>query len=346
MNRPLKKKASTVRDVCDAIKQYHNFLLSAHIRPEGDSIGSLLAIKYLLLHLGKKVWVVSQDAFPNRLDVMPQDGWYTLKDLLALREKPNFDACVVVDCPNPGRIGKVQELIRPETAVINIDHHVSNIRFGHYNLVNDRASACGEIIYDLFKELNVPIIKEAALPLYVSISTDTGSFKYSNTTSKTHRVAAELIQTGIDLEYINENLYERFSRRRVSLLTRLLKNIKVAMGGKVIWAIIKTSMRRQTKTTFADTEGFIDFLRSVSGVHIAFILIENGKNKYQVSFRAKGHNDVNQIAEAFGGGGHRKASGCSIEGRSDKVVAQILSVIRQYFKNPTFSTPLREEKPL
>jgi len=334
---PEQKKLSTVREICDAIKEHQNFLLSAHIRPEGDSIGSLLGIQFLLHKLGKEAWIVSQDSFPSRLDVMSQDGWHTVAEVLNLKEKPKFDACIVVDCPNPARIGRVQELIAPETVIINIDHHVSNIRFGHFNLVDDRAAACGEIICDLFKELNIPLTKEAALPLYVSISTDTGSFRYSNTTSKTHRVAAELIQTGINLEEINENLYERFSRRRVSLLADLLKNIKVEMGGKVVWAVVKKNMIRRTKTSFADTEGFIDFLRSIAGVRIAFILIENGKNKYQVSFRAKGMNDVNQIAQAFGGGGHRKASGCSIQGTAEKAVDQILTEVRKYFRKPTFS---------
>jgi phosphoesterase RecJ-like protein len=287
--------------------------------------------------LGKNAWIICQDAFPERLDVLPWDGWATVRQFKKLKSVPRFDACIVVDCPNPSRIGTVQGLIDSDTTIINIDHHVSNTRFGHYNLVNDRAAACGEIIYELFKECQVPITQEAALPLYVSISTDTGSFRYSNTTSKTHLITAGLIETGIDVEAINENLYDRSSRNRVSLLAHLLSHIKVEMGGKVVWAVVSNQIIKKTKTAFEDTEGFVDFLRAVAGVHIAFILIENGKNQYQVSFRAKGKNDVNQIAECLGGGGHRKAAGCSIQGPAATAAARILSVIKKYLRSPTFS---------
>ncbi len=331
------RKLSTMDEVCEAIKKHRNFLLSAHIRPEGDSVGSLLAMKSLLTKLGKKARIVCQDNFPERLDIMPKDGWCTVAQIRRFKPKPVFDACIVVDCPNPGRIGTVRELIGPKTTIINIDHHVSNAHFGHYNLVQDRAAACGEIIYDLFKKLNVPITKEDALPIYVSISTDTGSFKYSNTTSKTHLVASELIQTGINLEEINENLYDRSSHKRLVLLADLLDKLKVEMNGKVVWAVVKLDMLKKTKATFEDTEGFIDFLRSMAGVCIAFILIENSNNKFQVSFRAKGPHDVNRIAEKFGGGGHRKAAGCTITGSADQASRRILSVIRGYLKKPTFS---------
>jgi phosphoesterase RecJ-like protein len=326
-----------MKEVCRAIRRGRNFLLCAHVRPEGDSIGSLLAIQYLLRHLSKRPLIVSQDAFPVRLDVLPKDGWTTLRDLEAMKRKPRFDTCVVVDCPNPKRLGRVHKLIRPGMTVINIDHHVSNARFGDYNLVNDRASACGEIAYELFKTMRVPIGPEAALAMYVSISTDTGSFRFGNTTTHTHRIVAELLKTGIDHEHINENLYDRSSHRRVSLLAHILKNLKIELGGKVVWAVIRKELLRRTRTTVVDTEGFIDFLRSVAGVHIAFILIENGKNRFHVSFRAKGRNDVNQIAEAFGGGGHRKSAGCRIEGPPEQAAQRILGVVRNYLKKPTFS---------
>jgi len=334
-------KLSTLSEVARAIKAHKTFLLAAHVRPEGDSIGSLLALKCLLEKLGKKPWIVSPDPFPKRLDVMPKNGWRTLEYLEGLSNPPRFDACIVVDCPNLHRMGKIKEWIGPETKIINIDHHVSNIKFGDYNLVNDRAAACGEIIYDLFKKFRVPITKEAALPIYVSISTDTGSFRYSNTSAKTHRIAADLIQAGLNSERVNEKLYERSSCYRVSLLADILKKIKMALGGRVAWTVITAGMMKKSNTVFEDTEGFVDYLRSVDAAEVAFIMIETGKNKYQVSFRAKGINDVNRIAEALGGGGHRKSAGCTIEGSLAKASQQILSVIRTYLKKPTFSKPVR-----
>lgn len=334
-------KLSSVAEVAKALKTHQTFLLAAHVRPEGDSIGSLIAVQYLLRKLGKESWIVSPDPFPKRLDLMPQNGWRTLEELKRIAHVPRFDACVVVDCPNLHRMGRLKRWIGPETVLINIDHHVSNIKFGHYNLVNDRAAACGEIIYDLYKALRVPITKEAALPIYVSISTDTGSFRYSNTTAKTHRIAAELIQAGLDSESVNEQLYERSSCRRVSLLADILRKIKLALGGRVAWTVITADMMKKCNTVFEDTEGFVDYLRSVDSADIAFIMIETGKTKYQVSFRAKGRNDVNRIAEALGGGGHRKSAGCTLEGTLSHTSRKILSVIGTYLKKPTFSKPVR-----
>ena len=334
-------KLSTVSQVAKALRKHKNFLLAAHIRPEGDSIGSLLALKYLLEKLGKEPWIVSPDPFPKRLDIMPQKGWHTLEDMKQLAKQPRFDACIVVDCPNMHRMGKLNEWIGPETEIINIDHHVSNIKFGDYNLVNDRASACGEIIYDLYKELRVSITKEAALPIYVSISTDTGSFRYSHTSAKTHRIIAELIQSGLDSESINERLYERSSCHRVSLLSEILRKINVEFDGRVVWAVITGKMMDKSGTVFEDTEGFVDYLRAVDGAEVSFMMIETGRNKYQVSFRAKGRNDVNRIAECLDGGGHRKSAGCTIEGSLAESSKQILSVIRKYLRKPTFSRPVR-----
>lgn len=336
-----KNKLSTVRGVAKAIRRYNTFLLAAHVRPEGDSIGSLLALKHLLEKLGKKPWIVSPDPFPKRLDVMPQKGWLTIEEMSELPKQPKFDACIVVDCPNLHRMGKLEAWVGPETKIINIDHHVSNIKFGDYNLVNDRAAACGEIIYDLYKELRVPITQEAALPIYISISTDTGSFRYSNTTAKTHRIAAELIQAGVHSETVNEKLYERSSCHRVSLLSEILSKIRIELNGRVAWTVITSDMMNDSNTVFEDTEGFVDYLRSVDGAIISFIMIQTGKNKYQVSFRAKGLNDVNRIAEALGGGGHRKSAGCTIDGTLSEAAKKILSVIRAYLKKPTFSKPVR-----
>ncbi|HNV87249.1 MAG TPA: bifunctional oligoribonuclease/PAP phosphatase NrnA, partial [Candidatus Omnitrophota bacterium] len=291
-----KRTHATVEEVCSVIKRHRNFLLSAHVRPEGDSVGSMLAILSLLTKLGKRAWIVSEDAFPSRLDVMPRKAWMTLRQFRALPRKPKFDACIFVDCPRLDRIGEVRKLVAPGMTLINIDHHVTNGRFGDFNLVNDRAASCGEIVYDLFKKCGIPITQKEALPLYVSLTTDTGSFRFSNTSAKTHRVVADLIETGIDLETINDEVYARFSLERTRLLSDLLRDIKIGLNGKVVWAVIRREMFRKRKASFEDAEGFIDSLRFIRGVRIAFLAIEAERNEWQVSFRAKGPYDVSRIA--------------------------------------------------
>lgn len=324
------KRVATVADVAKAIRSHHSFLLCAHVKPEGDSVGSLLALRSLLRKLGKRSWIVNENAFPKRLDVMFQDGWYTVQKFKQIRDMPKFDACIIVDCPHLERIGDAARFIHPGMAVVNIDHHVTNGRFGDLDLVDERAASCGEIVYDLFKHMKVPLTKKEAVPLYVSLTTDTGSFRFSNTSSKTHRVVAELIEKGIDLEKVNDAIYARFSHGRTKLLADLLRDIKVELGGRLVWSVMPLSMFRKRKATFEDAEGFIDSLRFIKDVCIAFLVIESERNVWQVSFRAKGPYDVSRIAEVFGGGGHRKAAGCTFYGSCADAVEKVRKEARSY----------------
>jgi phosphoesterase RecJ-like protein len=283
----------------------------------------------LLRRLGKKTTIVCEDPFPERLYCLPhRDRWRIYDEI---KDKGiSFNALVVTDCPTLERIGKVKNLLGPETKIFNIDHHVSNARFGRYNFVRPEAAACGELVYELFKRLKLPVTKEEAIALYVSLSTDTGSFKYGNTTVRTHRIAAELIQTGIDVDRINEELYATYSLNKIQLYSRLLAKVETAFGGKVAWVAMKRADLMASKATYEDTEGFIDFLKDLKEVKIAFFLSEmENANEVKVSFRSKGNYDVNQIATAFGGGGHRKASGCTIFMNPSQAVQAVLKEIQK-----------------
>lgn len=241
-----------------------------------------------------------------------------------------FGALVVADCPILERIGKVQELLRPDTTIFNIDHHISNARFGHYNYVKPEAAACGEVIYEIMKRLNLPLTKKEAVPLYVSLSTDTGSFKYSNTSVRVHRIAAELIKTGIDVDRINEELYATYSLNKIQLYSRLLARVETAFKGKVAWVVMRRADLHHSGATYEDTEGFIDFLKYLKEVKVAFFLSEMEKpNEVKVSFRSKEKYDVNQIATTFGGGGHKKASGCTINLSIDEAINAVLREIEK-----------------
>lgn len=315
-----------------AIRRYNRFLVTAHVRPEGDCVGSMLAGASLLRRLGKEVVLVNQDPFPKRLQVLPGEGWLRPGQFRLRYEATDFDACLVVDCPRLERIGKVQELLTDAMAVFNVDHHVTNDQFGDWNLVDDRGASTGEVLYGLFEELRLPVTAEEALALYVSISTDTGSFRFSNTSSRTHLVTAALMATGIDHESINEQLYEMVSFRKVKLLSNLLKNIKRVQNGRVVWAGIHMKSIKDARATFEDTEGFIDYLRFIGGIDVALLLTESAPQEWQVSLRGKGDRDVSPIAEAFGGGGHRKAAGCTVRGPLKQASSRILKVIREHLK--------------
>jgi len=322
---------STLNEFCEGLKKSDDFLLASHVNPEGDAVGSVVAMDSLLRRLGKKTTILCEDAFPERLSCLPfQDHWKVYDE--TRDKKRRFGALVVADCPTLERIGKVKELLVPSTVIFNIDHHISNSRFGHFNYVKPKAAACGEVIYEIIKKFNMPPTHDEAVALYVSLSTDTGSFKYSNTSVGSHKIAAELIQTGIDIEKINEDLYATYSLNKISLYSRLLGKVETAFGGKVAWVAMSRLDLKDSGATYEDTEGFIDFLKYIKEVKVAFFLTEMAQpNEVKVSFRSKEQYDVNQIATAFGGGGHKKASGCTIKAGPAEAVPTILKEIQKQF---------------
>ena len=326
-------KKDSLASICNALKKTDNFLLASHVNPEGDAVASVLALDSLLRRLGKKTMIACEDAFPERLGCLPDKRWNQEKDVPASRK---FGALVVADCPTLERIGSVKKLLSPETKIFNIDHHISNTRFGHYNYIQPSASACGEVVYDMFKHFKMKINKDEATALYVTISTDTGSFKYSNTTVKSHQIAADLIKTGIDIEYINDALYATYSLEKIHLYSLLLGKVKTSEDGMIAWVGLTKANLKQTGATYEDTEGFIDFLKYIKEVKFSFFMSEvdgpqNGQ--VRVSFRSKGKYDVAQVAAKFGGGGHKKAAGCSINGTLEEATERILQELRTALVN-------------
>jgi phosphoesterase RecJ-like protein len=321
-------KKDTLNQFCNALKKYDRYLLSCHVAPEGDAIGSLLAMESLLRRLGKKTTVVCEDEFPKRLSCLSDKRWHTLNQIE--KSSPSFEALVVTDCPTLERIGNVRKLLFPPTVIFNIDHHVSNTRFGDHNYIHPEAAACGEVVFDIFKHFRIPLTKEDAKNLYVAISTDTGSFKYSNTTVRSHHIAAELIHSGIDTEKINDELYSTYSLNRIQLYSRLLGKVKTAANGAIAWVVMTHQDLVDSGSTYEDTEGFIDFLKYLKEVKIAFFMGEVAqRNEVRVSFRSKGSFDVNKIATHFHGGGHKKAAGCTLHATLKEAEKMILDQIRK-----------------
>ena len=318
--------------LCRALKKADNFLLASHVNPEGDAIGSILALESLLRRLGKKTLIACEDPFPERLSCLPSKRWNRSKDIPRGRK---FGALVVADCPTLERIGEVHKLLGPETKIFNIDHHISNANFGHYNYIQPKASAAGEVVYDIFKWFKMKINKEEATALYVSIATDTGSFKYSNTTVKSHQIASDLIQTGIDIEKINDGLYDTYSLERIQLYSLLLGKIQRSKDGTIAWVSLTRGDLKKTGGTYEDTEGFIDFLKYIREVQFCFFMSEldgTQDGQIKVSFRSKGNYDVAQVAAHFGGGGHKKAAGCTIPGSIEQATELILEQIELALK--------------
>lgn len=311
----------SLRTIKTAIKKFDRFLISAHINPEGDSIGSQIAVASLLKRLGKNVAILNEGPVPHILQFMKG----TEEILKEMPASFDFEAAIVLDCPDLTRMGNVAGHITKGKTVINIDHHVSNENFGRYNWVDTGRSSVGEMVFELFKAFKLKVDYDDAVAMYVAIMTDTGSFKYTNTTARTHRVTAELIEAGVRPYDIYGRIYETSSLQDTSLLGEALQTLKVSDDGKIAWLWVTKEMLKKTKASLEGTEGIINFARSIEGSEIAILFRETGtENRIKVSFRSKGNVDVNKLAGSFGGGGHATASGCTVFGKIEEVEKKVL----------------------
>jgi len=316
----------SVRTIKQAIKRFNKFLITSHINPEGDAIGSQAAMACLLRKLGKKFVMLDDSPVPKLLRFMRGTEGIS-------KEMPhnfNYQAVIIMDSPDLARIGRVNDYIKKDSVIINIDHHISNVNFGKYNWVEPDYSSTGEMVYDLFKAFKVKIGMDEAVALYAAIMTDTGSFRYSNTSSKTHRVTAELIDIGVKPYEMHSRIYETSSIQDTNLLGEALQTMKITDDGKIAWLWVTKEMLKKTNASLEGTEGIINFGRSIGGVEIAVLFRETGtKDRVKVSFRSKGAVDVNKLAGYFGGGGHPTASGCSVLGKIEEVEKKVLEKAKE-----------------
>jgi phosphoesterase RecJ-like protein len=324
-----------MRQVIEAIKKGRRFLITAHVNLEGDALGSQLAMKELLTGMGKDAFILDSDPVPEHYGFLPKAGEVSNGfDKVGL-----FDAAIVLDCPTLDRTGRVRDVIKARAVpIINIDHHVSNDKFGDINWVEPNASSAGEMVFRLFKETGVRMTKEIALSLYIAILTDTGSFNYDNTSSATHEIAGELLGYGLDPALVSESVYERRSVKDLNLLGLVLATIRVNKKGTIAYLEVTKDMLDKTGADLAKSEGLINFARSIDGVKVAVLFKEGQKtrNKINISFRSKGNGkavDVNKIASLFGGGGHTKASGCVVMGGLKDVKKKVLAKIEATLKS-------------
>lgn len=301
-------------------KRNKTFLVSAHIHLEGDALGSELAMAGLLRSLGKKVIMLNADRVPGEYRFLPGVGSIR-NDILSLE----YDVAVLVDCSDVSRIGKVRKVLRQDKKLVNIDHHVSNARFADINWVEPRASSTSEMIYELFGALGVKMKKNDALCLYTGILTDTGSFKYKTTSWRTHMIVGELCKHGLDIYGIYRHIYESMSVVTVKSLAKIIGTLDFSKDKKVAWLKVRHALVRKDPNLVEQTDDIIHFARAICGVEVAILFKEiRPGRETRVNFRSTGKADVNALAQIFGGGGHRMASGATIKGRFSDVVRGVV----------------------
>lgn len=294
------------------LQQSNTIVLTAHMQPDGDCLGSMLALNHYLVSLGKNVKMILDDDIPALYKFLP--GCQTI--VKPTSRVMSADLLVVLDASDIERIGKVKEHV--EAPILNIDHHVSNTKFADYWYINQRSAATGEIILQLIALLNGNVTPDIATCLYTAIATDCGFFRYANTTAETMRYAADLMEYGAKPNLISEEL-EAKPFESILTLAKVLETLELHHHGKI--ATIK--VLPDTLSTLDSTEGFINYPRVIDGVEIAIMFKVMSDNTVRISFRSK-RVDVSQLALSFGGGGHARAAGCAIMGRIDDVMKEVL----------------------
>jgi phosphoesterase RecJ-like protein len=313
--------ATELEQVADQVRAGERFLLTTHEGPDGDALGSLLAMHQILVALGKdSVMFLAAKEFPLPVE-------YRFLPLEEVFHEPPADlddrVVVFLDCGNIDRM-PVAFLTEGDRTIINIDHHHDNTRFGGVNLVDVEASCTAEIVFDLLRLLEVELTKEIAGALYVGLVTDTGRFMYSNTDARSHRVAAELIDAGVDVHDNFRRLYEHVPLAKLKLIGRALENTEVVCEGRVAMTYISQADYEAVGASEELTEGVIDYLRSIEGIRVAATVRDTGagaSKARKASLRSSdGAVDVSEIARKQGGGGHARAAGFSTDDPYEKVV--------------------------
>lgn len=313
----------TIHEAARMLSAMDNVYILTHRRPDGDTLGSAAGLCVGLRALGKKSYVMPNPEITPRYE--PFIAPYTSGDTARLEEA----VLVSVDIATPDLLPTVYRSLADHVR-LSIDHHPTNTLFGADNCVVPNSASTGEVVYDILLELGVPMTAELALPLYLAVSTDTGCFRYSNTTAHTHRVAAHLMETGIDFAAINREMFENKTRRRIRIEALVFDSMDFLYNGTVAVACITQKMIAETGASEDDIDNMSALPRRIDGVDIGVVIKEQTDGVCKVSMRSSQKYEVNRICALLGGGGHLRAAGCQVPGTGEEAKRAVLEAIRQY----------------
>lgn len=314
-----------VSRIIQEIRQHQTFCIVGHVRPDGDCIGSQLAVAYALKEEGKTVTCWNEDPVPDKLRFLDPDK---------LMQRPKrgevFDCVIATDCASFERLGKCGDAVQKRKVLINIDHHQSNTRYGDINWVSAKEASTGELIYKLLRAANWPITPKIADCLFTAVSTDTGSFQYPTTKPLTYQTAGELVKRGADLAKICDEVYQSHPLSRVRLLKHLYSKFRLTNNNQIAYLWLKKRDFVRAGADTEESEGLIDHIRDIKPVEVACLFEEIDSQLTRISLRSKNEKvNVSEIASAFGGGGHKAAAGARIQGRPLAVQRQVIGAIRK-----------------
>ena len=298
---------TTAAHVATEIRRRQRFVVASHARPDGDAVGSSMAMALALQRLGKQARVVSRDRVPPQMQVFPSVDSIEVTDHV---DDPG-DAVIVLECGDTQRTG-IAGL--DGGYVINIDHHPGNTMFGAMNWLDLSAAACGEMVFELIGALGVSLTPEIATHVYIAILTDTGAFHYSNITPRTFDICRQCVEAGVNATAVARSIFDSNNLARLKLYGAVLHRMQLDPTGRIATVSVDQQLARECGGTYEDTEGLVNLPLTVKDIMAVAFFKENGQGDWRVSMRSKGAINVNAIAREFGGGGHTNASGCSARG--------------------------------
>jgi len=321
MSRP----AQSLAEIASALRSAQRIAIAAHVRPDGDAVGSVMGLALSLRAMGKTVHALLEDGVPSNLTFLPETATVLQPPYAAL----DIDCAVALDTATHERVGEATKAaLGVAPLLINIDHHGTNPGYGHLNHVDSDQPAVGQIVYELLKEGDFPLTDAVLQHLFTAISTDTGSFQFSCTTARSHEIAAEMMRAGLDTAHLAKMLYQTYPARRLSLMRAMLNEMQFRAEGRVVSWNLTQKLMNEVQMESGDTEGIIDTLRMIDSVVSAVIFEELPDGKIRVSSRSKDARlDVSAVCAQFGGGGHRMAAGARMKGPIEAAAETFLNAL-------------------
>lgn len=327
-----------LRGPISVIREARTFGVISHVDPDGDAVGSLIASILFLKSLGKEVFPLQTPPIPDIYDFLPGYPLLAISPNDAPRlERKELDCIIVLDCPNLTRLAwDHDEASLPSSVLVNIDHHKDNVLFGAEDIVDGRASSTAELLFGLIDAFGLANDIDIGTNIYTAISTDTGSFSYSNTTPESLRIAARLVEAGVDVAHITRHLQCDFDLSRLIFLGEVLSSARSTSDGSIVWLVGTEQMRKQAGFT-GSTEQFSNYAMRVRSAQVGLLFLEEGEGRYKASIRSRGLVDAGILAARFGGGGHERAAGCRLEGDLEEIVARMVRAIEDGLEQATAS---------
>ncbi|MBP2001072.1 phosphoesterase RecJ-like protein [Paenibacillus shirakamiensis] len=309
------------------LKEHDDFLIVSHVQPDGDAVSSTLAVGWLLSCLGKNYVMVNEGPIPRRMSYL----WHS-DQVLDLSKNPldtKYRNVICVDCADFQRVGKTQQDFSEDARILNIDHHPTNDGYGEVQLIVPEAAATAEILLDLIEYAEIPLTTDIATALYTGLLTDTGGFRYSNTSPKVMAQASRLLGFGVDGPGLSELLLEQITYPQLQILTKALTKLQMSEDGLISWVSITPEDMAETGAINEDLEGIVNYPRNVQGVEVGMLFKVIHDNAVKVSMRSAGKVDVAAICHSFGGGGHVRAAGARIEGQLEEIIQLVVERVKE-----------------